>query len=86
MNELFLEHDAAILVFRQIDARALLRLGKVSRYFRMMTRKEGVLYASILNTFPGIKDLPTGMENSYYEKTLACYYEPQWRYFRMNSQ
>ena len=64
----------AVLVLKDVDARTLLQIGKVSRSLRMMIRQKGLLGASMLNTFPGIKDLPMGRGYLYYQKALEEYH------------
>ena len=72
-------------MLRQFDARDLLRLRKVSKYFRfklrIMTQRNGVLYASILNLFPEIKDLSIGFKD--WNGNLVLWENTEWLHYRM---
>ena len=68
-------HDTVVSVLGNLDVKALLRLGKVSKYFRsIVARNVVVLRAAMLNSFPGISNVPYGMDYSFYLKVLQRYY------------
>lgn len=67
--------DTVVHVLENLDARALLLLGKVSKYFQSIVRKDGVLRAAMLNSFPGITNVPgVVVEYSYYQESLEHYH------------
>jgi hypothetical protein len=68
-------HDTVVSVLGNLDVKALLRLGRVSKYFRsIVARNVVVLRAAMLNSFPGISNVPYGMDYSFYLKVLQRYY------------
>ena len=57
-----LGQDAVMSVLGNLDAKTLFRLGKVSKYFRFIVVGKrddgGLLRAAVLNSFPGITNVP----------------------------
>ena len=65
-------------VMRQIlgsaDVRTLLLAAKACRRLRALARMRGVLHEAVLNTFPGMLDLPAAQDYYHYVGGLARYY------------
>ena len=74
------DDDTVAHVLENLDARALLLLGKVSKYFQSMVRKDGVLRAAMLKSFPGITNIPSNdvVEYSYYQESLEHYHRARY--------
>ena len=71
-------HDAVVSMLGNLDIWTLFRLGKVSKHFQLIVKKkDGVLMrAVLLNSFPGITNVPYGMDYKYYHNALTLYYYP----------
>ena len=90
-----LGQDAVLSVLGNLDAKTLFRVGKVSKYFRLIVVVPGkkdssgglLLRAAVLNSFPGITNVPVGKEYSYYQRALRFFYHPiehRHRYCRLS--
>ena len=69
-----LNDDIIRMVLRNVNVKTLLLLGKVCKRFQKGVRAKGLLHASMLNTFPGILDLPAGKEFHFYISGINRYY------------
>jgi hypothetical protein len=69
-----LSDDIMRQVLGNLNVSTLLIAAKACKRLRALTRMRGVLHATMLNTFPGILDLPTGKDYWFYIRGLASYY------------
>ena len=67
-------HDAIVSVLGNLDARMLLRLGRVCKAFNSLIRTDGVLRTGVLNSFQGISDIPVVMDYEVYANILRWHY------------
>lgn len=68
-------HDDILrIVFRNLDVRQLLSLKRVCKKFRRVVYAKGILYASMLTTFPGILGLPVERHYGVYIVGIQRYY------------
>ena len=67
--------DVSVSVLGKLDVKTLIRMGRVSKKFQSIVRKNGVLRAAVFNSFPGIANVPVDvMDYAFYENALKYYY------------
>ena len=61
-------HDVVVSVLENLDFSTLIRLGKVSKYFQSIVKQKDstLIRAVLLSSFPGITNVPVGMDYNYY--------------------
>ena len=74
MLMLFTCHDAMVSVLGNLDARMLLRSGRVSKSFNAIIRTNGVLRTAVLNSFQGITNVPVVTDYEVYANILRWHY------------
>jgi hypothetical protein len=74
LDRLISSNDIMMILAGHMDARALFRLGKVSKRLQKCIEDGSHIHSSILHTFPGIKNLPQWKNDRYYTKALSNYY------------
>ena len=70
-------HDVVVSVLENLDIRTLFRLGRVSKYFQSIVKQKDstLIRAVLLSSFPGITNVPVGMDYSYYHGALLLFYQ-----------
>ena len=67
-------HDAMVSVLGNFDAKMLLQLERVSKSFQKNIRAKGVLRTGVLNSFPGITNVPEVTDYEVYAHILRYHY------------
>jgi len=67
-------HDVMVSVLGNFDARMLMQLERVSKSFQKNIRAKGVLRTGVLNSFPGITNVPEVTDYEVYAHILRYHY------------
>ncbi len=68
-----LSDDVMRQVLGSVNVRTLLMAAKSCKRLRALARMRGVLHGAVLNTFPGMLDLPAGKDYCFYLGGISRY-------------